>query len=256
MDYLGYVRVSTKKQTQSGLGEAAQLSSLAEFVNREPGARLVATYRELEASGSRSDRPELRKCLGHAKRLRGSVVLIAKLDRLTRSCAFLSTLLEAGCEVRACDCPHASKTMLQMLSVMAEFERDQCRARTTAALKAARSRGVLLGSHRPDHWKGKESLRLNGLAKAREASRRRKAKDGLEVYGEVRPLAGSMRSTGMSFKAIAERLNELGHYTPNGKQWYGTQVIRLFSEANKPNLTFGVMAPHYDSDSARVVSGA
>ena len=65
--------------------------------------RIIAEFTEIE-SGKRSDRPALDKALA-AARVRQVPLVVAKVDRLTRSVAFLSRLLEAGVDVRFADLP-------------------------------------------------------------------------------------------------------------------------------------------------------
>ena len=65
--------------------------------------KIIAEFTEVE-SGRRTDRPALEKALA-AARLHRAPLIVAKLDRLTRSVAFLSRLLEAGADVRFCDLP-------------------------------------------------------------------------------------------------------------------------------------------------------
>jgi DNA invertase Pin-like site-specific DNA recombinase len=91
--FIAYYRVSTGKQGKSGLGIEAQRQAVANYLNGG-NWRIVAEFTEVE-SGKRSDRPELDKALAAARRHRIPLV-VAKVDRLTRSVAFLSRLLEAG----------------------------------------------------------------------------------------------------------------------------------------------------------------
>ena len=116
------------------LGE--RVSQLAgEFVEVETGKGANALDR----------RPELRAALALCKK-RGATLLIAKLDRLARNVHFVTGLIESGVEFVAVDMPQATKAMIQMHAVMAEWERDQISARTKAALAAAKARGVKLGA--------------------------------------------------------------------------------------------------------------
>jgi DNA invertase Pin-like site-specific DNA recombinase len=77
--------------------------------------RIIAEFTEVE-SGRDSERPELKRALA-AARLHQVPVVVAKVDRLTRSVAFLSRLLEAGVDVRFADLPSiegpAGRFMLQ-----------------------------------------------------------------------------------------------------------------------------------------------
>src|SRR5947209_4394448 len=118
---VGYLRVSTKAQGESGLGLEAQRSAI-EAYGRQSGAPIVAFYTEVE-SGKLADRPELAKALAHARRSRARLV-VAKLDRLARNVAFLSTLLESKVDFLACDNPHANKLTIHLLAAVAEHEAE------------------------------------------------------------------------------------------------------------------------------------
>ena len=107
-----------------------------------------------KAFGSRlvgPDRPALEKALA-AARVRQVPLVVAKVDRLTRSVAFLSRPLEAGVDVRFADLPMiegaTGKFLLQQMGAVAELEAGMISARTKAALAAAKRRGVKLGGDR------------------------------------------------------------------------------------------------------------
>jgi DNA invertase Pin-like site-specific DNA recombinase len=92
MDVISYVRVSTKKQGISGLGLEGQREAVELFRDRRK-ATILAEYLEVE-TGKRKDRPELTRALAHCKRTKATLV-VAKLDRLARSVAFTSALMES-----------------------------------------------------------------------------------------------------------------------------------------------------------------
>jgi len=100
--FVCYYRVSTGKQGKSGLGVEAQRAAVAAYLNGG-NWKIVAEFTEVE-SGRRPDRPELDKALA-AARLHRCPLVVSKVDRLTRSVAFLSRLLEAGVDVRFADLP-------------------------------------------------------------------------------------------------------------------------------------------------------
>jgi DNA invertase Pin-like site-specific DNA recombinase len=77
-NYIAYLRVSTDRQGKSGLGLDAQREMVTRFLNGG-GWELIQEYVEVE-SGRRSDRPQLRGGLSHAKSI-GATVVFAKLDR-------------------------------------------------------------------------------------------------------------------------------------------------------------------------------
>src|SRR5205809_3313536 len=103
---IGYIRVSTDKQGQSGLGLEAQTEAIRVYAERE-GAPIVKMYREVE-TGKSADRPEFARARAHAKRI-GARLVVAKLDRLARNIAFTSMLMESGVDFVCCDNPHANR---------------------------------------------------------------------------------------------------------------------------------------------------
>src|SRR6202163_327710 len=160
--FIAYYRVSTERQGRSGLGLEAQRAAVALYLNGG-NWHIAAEFTEIE-SGRRSDRPELDKALA-AARLHRCPLVVSKVDRLTRSVAFLSRLLEAGVDVRFADLPQiegaTGRFLLQQMAAVAELEAGMISARTKAALAAAKRRGKKLG--------GDRGARLT--AKARAAGR-------------------------------------------------------------------------------------
>jgi DNA invertase Pin-like site-specific DNA recombinase len=140
---LGYARVSKAEDQDTD----AQVGALK-------AAGCTRIYEE-RASGGRWDRPELHRLLDHLRE--GDIIVVWKLDRLTRSLKDLLHILEkidaAGARFRslteAIDTSGpAGRMVMQMLGCFAEFERAMVRERTRAGLKAARERGRK-GGRRP-----------------------------------------------------------------------------------------------------------
>jgi DNA invertase Pin-like site-specific DNA recombinase len=140
---IGYARVS-KGDNQS---TAAQLEAL-----REASCRRIF---EENGSGGRWDRPELHRMLDHLRE--GDIVVVWKLDRLSRSLKDLLIILEkvnaGGAGFRSLTesidtTTPAGRMMMQMLGSFAEFERQMIRQRTKAGLDAARADGRVGGRPR------------------------------------------------------------------------------------------------------------
>jgi DNA invertase Pin-like site-specific DNA recombinase len=221
---IGYIRVSTAKQGQSGLGLESQTAAIAAYA-AQCGGTVGTVYKDVE-SGRNNDRPELAKAIAHARRVKGKLV-IAKLDRLARNIHFISGLMESKVDFVACDNPCANKLTVHILACIAEHEAEAISARTRAALEAAKQRGTLLGSARPDHWRGRESVRLAAAAKARQAAAAAHAAEAEPLYAEVRPIIRTMKAEGASLQIIADRLNADGFTTLRGSAWNRMQVSRL-----------------------------
>lgn len=218
--FVVYYRVSTGRQGKSGLGLEAQRAAVTAYLN---GGRwqIVDEFTEVE-SGKRSDRPELDKALA-AARLHRCPLVVSKVDRLTRSVAFLSRLLEAGVDVRFADLPQiegaTGRFLLQQMVAVAELEAGMISARTKAALAAAKRRGTKLGGDRGFRPTAKMS------ARATEALERRADARAADIAPAIRELQAAGAT---SLRAIAAGLNEAGIPTARGQgTWSAVQVSRV-----------------------------
>ena len=156
---IGYARVSTPSQDLQ-----IQLQALREAGCTHP--RLLFTE---TASGGRWERPELHRMLEQLRE--GDVVVVYKLDRLSRSLKDLLVLLErihqAGAGFRSLTeqidtTSAAGRMMMQMLGAFAEFEREMIRERTMTGLAAARAQGRV-GGRRPALTKDQRQAALEML---------------------------------------------------------------------------------------------
>lgn len=224
---IAYVRVSTAKQGESGLGLEAQQAALDLYAAAN-GGTFVQAYREVE-SGTDDSRPALAKAVAHAKRIKGRLV-IAKLDRLARSVHTISGIMQSGVDFVACDNPHANRLTIHILAAVAEDEAVRISQRTKAALTAAKARGKLLGSARPGHWDGHENARLKGAHRGGAAARAKWARETVETYAAVLGTVRELREAGESLQVIADRLNADGHTTAKGAAWGPVQVSRLLAK--------------------------
>jgi DNA invertase Pin-like site-specific DNA recombinase len=228
--FVAYYRVSTDKQGKSGLGLEAQRAAVANYLNGG-NWRIVAEFTEVE-SGKRSDRPQLDAALA-AARARRVPLVVAKVDRLTRSVSFLSRLLDAGVDVRFADLPAiegaTGKFILQQMVAVAELEAGMISARTKAALAAAKRHGVQLGGRRENaHVFTSREHRASATARREQAQQR---------AADLAPVVKELQASGaVSLVAIAAGLNERGIPTARGGQWSATQVMRLLDAAglNRP----------------------
>jgi DNA invertase Pin-like site-specific DNA recombinase len=204
--FVSYLRVSTQRQGASGLGLEAQRKAVMDYLN---GGRwvLLGEFVEIE-SGRKADRPELRRAMELCK-AEGATLVIARLDRLARNVHFISGLMESGVEFVAVDNPHATRLILHVMAAFAEEEARQIRARTKAAIAAARARGVEWGKF------GKVLARQNAeAAKARAV--------------ELAPAVAEIRAAGIvTVRGIAEELNRRGIPSPRGARWHVPAVFRL-----------------------------
>jgi DNA invertase Pin-like site-specific DNA recombinase len=135
----GYARVSSNDQDA-----AAQVAALK-------AAKCERIYRE-QASGGRWDRPQLQRLLDQLRK--GDVLVVWKLDRLSRSLRDVLIIMERLAETKAGfrslteeidTTTPAGRMMMQMVGSFAEFERAMLRERTKIGLETARREGRIGG---------------------------------------------------------------------------------------------------------------
>jgi DNA invertase Pin-like site-specific DNA recombinase len=202
---VGYVRVSTLEQADSGLGLEAQRRTIREECKRR-GWDLVRIEEDAGLSGKVATRPGLTRALEACKSGKADGLLVAKLDRLSRSVQQAATLLaeaeREGWAVVALDLgvdlsTPSGEVMAHVLAAIAQFERRLIGQRTKDALAVKRSQGVRLG--RPQ---------VLPADLAAGISRKRKA--------------------GRSLQAIADSLNrDLVPTAHGGSQWWPSTVAKV-----------------------------
>jgi DNA invertase Pin-like site-specific DNA recombinase len=220
MKTISYYRVSTAKQSESGLGLEAQRAAVNAYGARVGGSQL-AEYVEVE-SGKRDDRPELLKALHHAK-VTGATLVIAKLDRLSRNVAFLAALQESGTRFVCADMPEANELTIHIMAAVAQAERKMISQRTRDALAAAKARGAVLGNP-------------NGAAALRRAQRGNASAVAVvkgkaaAFAADVLPIIHAIKEEGhTSLGAIASQLNERNIKTARGGKWEKATVRNLLA---------------------------
>jgi DNA invertase Pin-like site-specific DNA recombinase len=211
---VGYIRVSTDEQAQSGAGLAAQRAAIkAEAARR--GWRLVTIYEDAGASGkSIRGRAGLERALGAVEGGEAQALVVAKLDRLSRSLLDFAALMarsrRRGWSLVALDLGVDTTTpsgamMANILATFAQFERDLIGQRTRDALAVRKSQGVKLG-------------RFKGAS----------AKVSARVH--------RLHAAGESFNAIAAKLtSERVPTAQGGRRWYAS-TVRGIVLANDPSL--------------------
>ena len=206
---IAYTRVSTARQGKSGLGLEAQTALLERFAEAE-GFTFAETFSEIE-TGKGSDaldrRPQLAAALSAAKRCgKGTPIIVAKLDRLSRDVHFISGLMSHKTPFIVAELgADADPFMLHLYAALAEKERRLISQRTRDALAAKKAQGVKLGG-----------LNAKGVQNREEARARAEA---------LRPVFAEL--AGQSARAIAAELIVRGIATPSGGRWHAETVLRV-----------------------------
>ena len=210
--FVTYKRVSSQEQGKSGLGLEAQERDIQLFLDNyaETPYLVVGDFVETH-TGSDNDRPQLNAAIALAKKT-GAVLVVAKLDRLSRRVSFLAALMEEkGLDFKVAQMPYADKFQLHIYAALAEQESLFISTRTKAALAAAKARGQKLGA--PIHH-------IQDLAVARK---KKALHDAQEVAGVILPL----RENGATLTKICEVLNSTGVKTNRGGKFHPSLVSRM-----------------------------
>ena len=202
MRVIGYVRVSTDEQADSGAGLEAQRRAVVEEVARR-GWTLVEVFTDAASGKSMNGRTGLRKAIRRLEGGDADALLVAKLDRLSRSLLDFAGLMERsrrkGWALVALDLGVDTTTpsgemMASVLAVFAQFERRLIGERTKRALAVKKSQGVVLGRPRA-------------------------------VPAATAQAILEMRAEGLAMATIAKSLNDAAVPTAHGgERWHASTV--------------------------------
>ena len=211
MKFIAYYRVSTKKQGKSGLGLEAQKDTIMKYITSTNG-ELIKEFTEVE-SGKNRNRPQLMKAVELSAKEK-AILIVAKLDRLSRDAEFSLAISNKAYEIVCCDFPSGNKMVFGILSVIAEYERTLISNRTKQAWEMKKARGYI-------HPAGvfSEETRIKGVQ-----ARKKKAFTS-DRYRQAKAMAQAMK--GQTLKAIADELNSLNYRTSMGKEYRAETVRRL-----------------------------
>ncbi len=209
---IGYVRVSTEEQAQSGLGLEAQERMLRGYCAAK-GIALDDLLVDAGYSGKDLNRPGIAELLRRVRQGRVGAVIAVKIDRLSRRVIDTLNIVETlrkhdtaivfvqeGIDTTTA----AGKVMLTVIAAFAELERNYISERTRSALAAKKARGEHLGNP---------------------------AFGVLHREGRVQQVARELRDQRLSLRAIASALKDRGFLPRRARTWSPEMVRRLLNRA-------------------------
>ncbi|MBK6462972.1 MAG: recombinase family protein [Myxococcales bacterium] len=221
---IGYTRVSTEGQADGGVSLEAQREKLKAYAIALD-LELVEIIEDAGYSAKSLKRPGLQRALEHLAEGRATCLLVTKLDRLTRSVRDLGDLVERyfgttfsllsvgdAIDTRTA----AGRLVLNVLTSVAQWEREATGERTREALAHLKGEGVRLGPPALGWRRGEE----------RDAAGRLAVVDVDEERVTVARI-GELRSQGLSLRGIVARLSEEGRRTKRGGRWQPVTVMRV-----------------------------
>lgn len=205
---LGYIRVSTTEQADSGLGLEAQLSAIRTTAELR-GWDLVDIVTDAGVSGTLAKRPGLSAAKARMKAGEADLLVVAKLDRLSRS------LLD-GADLMAT--AKAQGWALVDIASSLDMSTPQGRMVAGMLLSAAQYESEMNGA------RTKEAM-ANLPAAVRDRMRHGGRPRALSVGAEVR--IRELRAGGLSLRKIADALTAEEVPTATGGKWWPATVRQV-----------------------------
>jgi DNA invertase Pin-like site-specific DNA recombinase len=228
--YVAYYRVSTVQQGQFGFSIEAQRAAVQDYIAANPGL-VIAEFSEV-MSGRKDSRPELAKALSMC-RIARAMLVIARLDRLSRNVEMISRLTESRLEFVAVDFPHANRFTIHILAAVAEYESSLSSERMKQVIAARRERGAKVGRFASGLPRCFPPGCQEASALMRQARSEARARD-------LAPLVWKAIAEGKSMSVIADEFNESGVASPQRRAWTKNSIWRI---ARQTAAVFGQTPP-------------
>jgi DNA invertase Pin-like site-specific DNA recombinase len=236
---LGYTRVSSDEQGQSGFGLDAQRAEIEEFA-KQFGYRVTSWESDVASAiggNSLARRPGLQAILDKAKRQKRPII-VTGLDRISRDSIELERLVRgSGVEFIITNDGYLSDPLiLKSLRVRArriEEETEMLKERTRRGLERAKQQGLVLGN-------------TKNLGKAQQLGQEANRKKFENQCKELEPLITAIRESGpKSGAAIAKELNARGVRSSSGIPWTGPNLRRYLVEIDSWAKAEAEVDEHY-----------
>ena len=219
---IGYIRVSTRDQAESGASLASQRTKIETYAILHD-LELVEVIDDAGFSAKSLDRPGMTNLLRLIRGRKVGVVVVAKLDRITRSVRDLGELADlfqrSGVEFASVadhiDTSTASgRLVLNVMGSVSQWEREAIGERTSEALAVMRSNGRLISRHAPYGY------RLNGQGWIEDDREQRAIS-----------LTRRLRAEGLSLRQIAAELERHGHHNRRGRRLSAQTIANVLKRA-------------------------
>ncbi len=190
---------------------------MEDYVAANPGV-IVAEFSEV-MSGRKDSRPELSNALSLCRVAR-AVLVIARLDRLSRNVEMVARLMESGLEFVAADFPEANRFTIHILAAVAEYESRLASERMTQVIAVRRERGAKIGSSAGGTPRRFPPGCHEASAFVRQGHSKARAQD-------LAPLIWKAIAEGNSYRIIADQFNESGIAPPRRAPWTKNSIWRI-----------------------------
>lgn len=213
--FVAYFRVSSKKQGIKKLSLDSQKKQIENYCKGK--GVVIESFTEVE-SGKKDKRIELDKAIQCCKD-ENAILVIAKLDRLSRNLTFISSLMDSNLEFICCDMPTATKFTIHIFAALAQQEHHFISTRTKEALAEKKARGEKLGTPK----------NLDEDAKQKGLSVRTQNADNHIATRQALYVIQQEKEKDKTYQQIANILNDLEYKTRRGKSFSASTVHRIYT---------------------------
>lgn len=231
--YCEYIRVSTKRQGNSGLGLSAQQEINRDFVKSVKG-EIVATFKDVE-SGTHRDRPGLLSAVEYCKK-NGTILLVAKLDRLARDVEFTFKIINTGIDIHFVDMPSINTIILGVFAAVAQYERELISKRTSEALRQRKAQIERDGGFisKAGNWCTSLGANNNSQIEGGVSNAKKRIQSSLnDELNKTLALALQNVNTSEEIRALSDKMNRIGIKTHTGLDFTPSRLSALKSKLKK-----------------------
>lgn len=230
---ISYIRVSTSKQGESGLGLESQKKAIQSYAS-SIGAEIIAEYCEVQSAGNKDKiqcgqeisiakllrkRPILQKTIDHAKQS-GAKIVVKESSRLSRFSLLIDFIMTAGIGFVCADSPNDSEMIVKLKTLIAEDELKKISERTRRALAVKKDNGEPLGSRIKNQGFKKGHLGYGKSHKEEIALRNKQ----MLAYVHV------LRESNLTWEEILGKVNSIGYKTRDGKVFNVPLLCRYYKK--------------------------
>ena len=227
MKAVSYTRVSTEDQSVNGVSLAAQEQKVKQYAALFD-IEIVESLSDPGWSAKNINRPGMKRILEMMQKKEIEAVVVAKLDRLTRSIRDLSEVIDLAnkkgialisVEERIDTATAAGRMLVNMIGVISQWEREAIGERTATSLRYKRASGMKYNGQ-PLYGYAHVVGRLEPME---------------DEQGIVERIVG-LRTSGETYSGIATKLNEEKIHTRSGGVWFPQQVKRVIQNSGTRNI--------------------
>lgn len=230
--YVSYIRVSTDKQEDSGLGIEAQKKINSNYIKNVNG-ELIKEVVEIETGTNKNrisikqnlnletlldKRPLLQKLIEFCQK-ESATLVVKDLSRLGRNQLLISYLMQAGIDFVCADSPNDTPFILQIKAAVYEDEARLISKRTIEALDAKKARGEKLGNP--------------NIATVKRPGNQKAFRDSLRYYNQYKKLILDLFSSHKNYSYVASELNRMGFKTKNNSVYYADTIKGIIERFKK-----------------------